>query len=131
MENIVTYEMKISGALLALLQYYHQKYEDKRSLQYVIEDCLQAGVDAKRRSKEYSEKTENRKRFEKAIASDPTVVLRPADMLTLMKKYGIGSSNANLEKQVMEAAEAIAEAELEKATAPTPAPVTAISSAAA
>lgn len=108
----------ISGAQLALLQFYHDRYDRDHSLTYTFEECLVAGIEAKKRSKEYSEATNNRKRFEKEIASNPAVVLNPVEMLKLMKKYGIGSSNSKLEQQVMEAAEKLEEAQLEAATKP-------------
>lgn len=95
----------ITGAQLALLQYYHDTYDRDHSLTYTFEECLVAGIEAKKRSKEYSEQTNNRKKFEKEIATNPGVVLNPAAMLQLMKKYKIGHSNTQLEKQVMAAAE--------------------------
>jgi hypothetical protein len=113
-----TLQVSISGAQLALLRYYHDRYDRDHSLTYTFEECLVAGIEAKKRSKEYSEATLNRKKFEKEIAANPAIVLKPDQMLKLMQKYGIGSSNANLEKQVLEAAEKMEEAELEKATAP-------------
>jgi uncharacterized protein YneF (UPF0154 family) len=113
-----TLQVTISGAQLALLQYFHDRYDRDHSLTYTFEECLVAGIEAKKRSKEYSEATNNRKKFEKEIAANPGIVLKPVEMLALMKKYGIGSSNAKLEEQVMEAAEKLEEAELEKATAP-------------
>lgn len=102
--------VNISGAQLALLQYYHDRYDRDHSLTYTFEECLVAGIEAKKRSKEYSEQTNNRKKFEKEIAANPAIVLKPDQMLALMKKYGIGSSNAKLEEQVLEAAEAMEEA---------------------
>src|SRR6266571_7318978 len=120
-----TLTVEITGSQLRLLQLFHDKYDKDHSLTYTFEECLVAGIDAKRRSKEYSEKTQNQKRFEKEIASDPSIVLHPDRMLKLMKKYRIGSSNEQLEEQVMEAAgkmQAEQEAEelkrLEAATAP-------------
>jgi hypothetical protein len=122
-------QVTISGAQLALLQYYHDRYDNDHSLTYTFEECLVAGIEAKKRSKEYSEQTNNRKKFEKEIAANPAIVLQPDQMLKLMKKYGIGSSNTKLEDQVMAAAEkmqAEAEAEelakLEAATKPTTEP---------
>lgn len=111
-------EVTISGAQLALLQYYHDKYDREHSLTYTFEECLVAGIEAKKRSKEYSEQTNNRKKFEKEIAANPAVVLNPVEMLKLMKKYGIGSSNSKLEEQVIAAAEKLEEAQLEAATKP-------------
>src|SRR6478735_7165659 len=113
-----TLAVTISGAQLALLQYYHDRYDRDHSLTYTFEECLVAGIEAKKRSKEYSEQTNNRKKFEKEIAANPSVVLNPVAMLGLMKKYGIGSSNTKLEEQVMEAAERLEEQQLEAATKP-------------
>lgn len=113
-----TLAVTISGAQLALLQYYHDRYDRDHSLTYTFEECLVAGIEAKKRSKEYSEQTNNRKKFEKEIAQNPGIVLKPIEMLALMKKYGIGSSNTKLEEQVMEAAERLEEAQLEEATKP-------------
>lgn len=113
-----TLSVNISGAQLALLQYYHDKYDRDHSLTFTFEECLVAGIEAKKRSKEYSEQTNNRKKFEKEIAANPSVVLNPVAMLGLMKKYGIGSSNTQLEAQVLAAADKLAEAELEAATKP-------------
>lgn len=103
-------QVTISGAQLALLQFFHDRYDRDHSLTYTFEECLVAGIEAKRRSKEYSEATNNRKKFEKEIAADPTVVLQPVKMLALMKKYGIGASNEKLEEQVITAAENLAKA---------------------
>lgn len=110
MAELQVLEVKISGAQLALLQYFHDKYDRDHSLTYTFEECLVAGIEAKKRSKEYSEQTNNRKKFEKEIAANPAIVLNPAGMLNLMKKYGIGSSNTQLEAQVVSAAEAMAKA---------------------
>lgn len=93
-----------TGAVLKMLQFFHDKWDKEHSLQYTLEDCLVAGINAKQRSKEYSVATENRKRFEREIASDPSVILDPVRMLRLCKKYGIGSANQQFENQVLEAA---------------------------
>jgi hypothetical protein len=82
----------LEGAVIAALRAYAAKYDTQHSIQYVLEDCLTAGVDAKMRSKKYSEETRNRKDFEKAIAADPTVVLDAARMMKLCVKYGIGGT---------------------------------------
>lgn len=99
-----------TGAVLALLINFNNTWDKGHSLGFTLEECLIAGIEAKRRSKEYSEATQNRKKYEKELMADPTVVLRPTDMLRLMKKYGIGASNANLESQVIAAAEQMAKA---------------------
>jgi hypothetical protein len=115
-------QINLSGSVLKLVENFHQTWDKEHSLNYTIEDCLVAGVEAKRRSKEYSEATNNRKKFEKEIATDPSIILNPSKMLDLMKKYKIGSSNSKLEDQVLEAATAMTKAaaasEASTATAP-------------
>lgn len=131
MSETNTLQCNITGSVLKLLQNFHDRWDRDHSLNYTLEDCLVAGIEAKRRSKEYSVETQNRKKFEKEIATDPSVILHPDRMLSLMKKYGIGASNSKLESQVVTAAEQMQKdreaqelAELEKATAPTaPEPV--------
>lgn len=103
MDNVLHIELQ--GAVLKLAQNFHDRWDKEHSLAYTIEDCLVAGIEAKRRSKEYSEETRNRKAFEKELGADPTIVLRPADMLKLCKKFGIGYSNAGFEQKIMEQAE--------------------------
>lgn len=119
MSETNTLQVTISGAQLRLLQLFHDKYDREHSLTYTFEECLVAGIQAKQRSKDYSVETQNRKKFEKEIASNPSAILNPAEMLRLMKKYGIGSSNTKLEEQVMEAAQKLQDEAEEKATAPT------------
>ncbi len=97
-------ELKLTGSVLKLAQNFRQRWDKDHSLTYVIEDAIVAGLEAKRRSKEYSEKNQNQKKFEKEIATDPQIILHPDKMLTLMKKYGFGASNTKLEEQVLEAA---------------------------
>lgn len=104
---------EITGALLVLLQSYHDRWDKDHSLRYTLEDCLLAGVQAKKRSKEYSAATENRKRFEREIAANPAIVMDPAAMIKLCRKYGIGaSSDATIQK--------FGELEEEIETAPAP-----------
>jgi hypothetical protein len=83
-------QFNLTGALLMLIANYHEQYDPTHSLEFVIEECLLAGVQAKQRSKDYSEQTRNRKDFEKAIATDPLIVLDPKRMTALMRKYKIG-----------------------------------------
>jgi hypothetical protein len=102
--NANSMTVEISGAQLRLLQYFHDKYDKDHSLTYTFEECLVAGIKAKTASKTYSETTRNEKKFHAEIASDPSIILHPDRMLKVMRKYGIGSSNAKLEDQVQDAA---------------------------
>ena len=120
-----TLEVALSGAVLRLLQLFHDKYDREHSLTYTMEECLLYGIKAKSASKEYSVETQNRKKYDKELAADTSIIFHPDRMFALMKKYGIGHSNANLEKQVMEAAEKLQKeadaeelAKLEEATKP-------------
>lgn len=113
-----TLTVEITGSQLRLLQYFHDRYDKDHSLTYTFEECLVAGIEAKRRSKEYSEKSQNTKKYEKEVAADPSIILHPDRMLALMKKYGIGSSNTKLEEQVMDAARKLQEEQEEAATKP-------------
>jgi hypothetical protein len=82
----------LSGALLALAIQYQQMYEPTRSLDWVIEESLVAGLAAKKRSKDYSEQTKNDKAFRAAIQADPLVVLDPKKMTALLVKYKQGGA---------------------------------------
>ena len=104
----------VTGAVLRLLMNYHDRYDRDHSLLYTLEECLVAGIQAKQRSKDYSVETQNRKRFERELAADPSVILHPDKMLRLCKKYGIAWSNGKLE----EAVQAEAEKMMEEQTAP-------------
>lgn len=85
-------QFNLMGALLALAIQYQQQYEPTRSLDWVIEESLIAGLAAKKRSKEYSEQTKNDKDFRKAIQADPLVVLDPKKMTALLVKYKQGGA---------------------------------------
>lgn len=111
-------DVSLTGAILTLLINFQQRYDQGHSLEYVLEDCLLTGITAKQRSKDYSEQTNNRKLFEKAIQNDPMIVMRPKDMARLMQKYKIGASNAKA-----------TEAMDEILTAPEPAPAPTIMAA--
>jgi hypothetical protein len=106
-----TLKADINGAVLKLLMNFHDKYDKDHSLLYTLEECLVAGIQAKQRSKEYSIDTQNRKKFERELAADPSVILHPDKMLRLCKKYGIAWSNGKLEEQVQAAAESMMEEE--------------------
>lgn len=114
---------EITGSVLKLLTFFHDKYDRDHSLNYTLEECLIAGVQAKQRSKEYSEQTNNRKKFEREIAADPTVILHPDKMLRLCKKYGIAWSNGKLEEAVQAEAQKMQDEEEEAATAPQTQPI--------
>lgn len=85
-------ECTVEGSVLKLLKYFHDKYDREHSLNYTFEECLVAGIQAKQRSKEYSEETQNRKKFERALASDPSVITDPERMKKLCAKFGIGGT---------------------------------------
>ena len=112
-------KIELSGAVLRLLTHFHDKYDKDHSLNYTMEECLVAGIQAKQRSKDYSVETQNRKKFEKELAADPSVILHPDKMLRLCKKYGIAWSNGRLEEQVQAAASDM----LEEQTAPAATPI--------
>lgn len=106
-------DVELTGAIVKLLIVFNQTHDKDHSLQYTLEECLLAGITAKNRSKEYSEATQNRKKFEKEIAADPTVVLDPERMAKLCRKFGIGGTAVAAIKTPTEV-----EAALEAATAP-------------
>ena len=84
----------LEGGVIAQVRLFQQAWDKDHSLQYVIEECLQAGVEAKRRSKEYSLQSRNRKAFDEAVSRDPSIMARPEDLVKLMQKHRIGATRS-------------------------------------
>jgi hypothetical protein len=112
--------ISLNGAVLFLLKSFHDTYDKDHSLEYTLEECLLQGIKAKKASKEYSQETNNRKKFEKEIATDPSIIMDQKRMAALCKKYGIGASNAKMNEVLDEIITAPA-AEVKPETKPEPA----------
>ena len=81
-----------SPALVALLMAYQKRWEPNKSLEFIAEECILAGVTAKDRSKQYSEETQNSRAFQKVLSDHPEYITDPEKMASLAKKFRIGSS---------------------------------------
>jgi hypothetical protein len=114
--NLQPFETEITGAELVLLLRYQQDWEPQSSTQYILESALVAGLEAKRRSKEYSRDQRNLKEFNKAVMRDPSVMLDEKRRNALMTKYRIGATRSDVQSEI-EALVAEAEADAEAAEA--------------
>lgn len=81
-----------SPALVALLIAYQKKWEPRKSLEFIAEECIMTGLTTKDRSKQYSEETQNAKGFRDALAEHPEYITDPEKMAQLAKKFRVGSS---------------------------------------
>lgn len=104
-----------SPALVALLLAYQEKWEPRKSLTYIAEECILAGLTAKDRSKQYSEETQNARRFQQVLAEHPEYIMDAAKMQELAKKFRIGASKGG--NLASSARSIIAEASAEMDTA--------------
>jgi len=112
----LTLEVNPSPALVALLIAYQQKYEPRKSLQFIAEECIMTGLTAKDRSKQYSEETQNARKFQQVLADHPEYITDPVKMAELAKKFRIGASKGG-DTLAKTARGLIAEAEADAAAA--------------
>lgn len=98
--NLQPFETEITGAELVLLLRYQQDWEPQSSTQYILESALVAGLEAKRRSKEYSRDQRNLKEFNKAVMRDPSVMLDEKRRNALMTKYRIGATRSDVQAEI-------------------------------
>lgn len=90
--NVEPKLIELSAAFVVLLTAIADGDEKKRSLDYWHEECLSKGIDAVKRSREYTEANRNRRAFDEELARNPNAYQSIEALQGLMRKYKIGAS---------------------------------------
>jgi hypothetical protein len=93
--EIESESFELSGPMLDLFKLFvvrARKRGDKHSNQYLFEDSLLKGINATKRSWDYSEDVANRKGYDQYMEANPLVVLDLDKHLAVMEKFNIGGS---------------------------------------